>query len=205
MDVKLVMAKGRPREHTIQLRSEETVIGRHKSCNLRVPSSDVSRRHCVVRIKEGRVYVEDLGSTNGTLVNGEPITGNKLVRPGDELEIGPVSFTVEYSPPAADAEPVDIGPLDVEALDVELVESVPDVEVLDEEEEAVIVIDDSEDGELFNFQSGPTGSKPPAPDAKKPAAKKPEAPKVSEFDLDKQSIQLPDEGDLRDILSQLDR
>src|SRR5207237_6568341 len=133
---------GKPREHTIQLRSEETVIGRHRDCNLRVPSSDVSRRHCILRFQDGCLYVEDLGSTNGTLVNGEPVKGSHLVQPGDELGVGPVSFTAEYRMPARATEPPDAA-------------AVPQVEVIDEEEEAVIVIDDAENRDPIYFQREP--------------------------------------------------
>jgi pSer/pThr/pTyr-binding forkhead associated (FHA) protein len=93
------MTKGRSRGHTIQLNLEKTVIGRHRDCNLRIPSDDVSRRHCVLTFEDGCLYVEDLGSTNGTLVNGDRITTKKLVNPGDVLDIGPASFQANYEAP----------------------------------------------------------------------------------------------------------
>jgi predicted component of type VI protein secretion system len=199
MDVKLVMAKGRPREHTIQLRSEETVIGRHRDCNLRIPSSDVSRRHCLLRFKDGCLWVEDLGSTNGTFVNGEPVKARRRVEPGDELGVGPVSFAVEYQMPAGTPSQ------SPEAVTAEEVD-VPEVEVVEEEEEAVIVIDEAEDGELFNFHAESPNAKTPTPPGNAPAAKKQQDEEVLEvqFDLDTQQMKLPDDGDLRDILSRLD-
>jgi pSer/pThr/pTyr-binding forkhead associated (FHA) protein len=186
MDVKLVMAKGRPREHAIQLRSAETVIGRHHDCNLRIPSNEVSRRHCVLRFQKGLLTAEDLKSTNGTLVNGKPITGVYTVYPGDELEVGPVTFTVEYELPIQEAP--------AEELEVVAVE----------EDDDVIVIDETAD--VLNFQAEPTLPNPPAAaKAEKKEEKSEEEGAIPvDFDLDAQPLQLPDDGNLRDILSRLD-
>ena len=96
MDVKLVVEKGRKRVRVFTLRSEETIVGRRKGCDLRIPSEEVSRQHCLLSTAEGYLTVEDLDSANGTQLNGEPISGKQVVRPGDKLKIGPVAFVVEY-------------------------------------------------------------------------------------------------------------
>src|SRR5262245_56303103 len=57
---------------------------------------EVSRRHCVVRVRDGYVTVRDLKSSNGTQLNGEEVEGEQVVRPGDRLRVGPVTFVVEY-------------------------------------------------------------------------------------------------------------
>ena len=88
MEVHLVPetgAAGRP----IRLTKDESLIGRAKSNDVRIPSSEVSRCHCLLDTKEGYLVAEDLGSANGTLLNGEPIDGRQIVRPGDRLRIGP--------------------------------------------------------------------------------------------------------------------
>jgi len=96
MDVKLVIEQGKTRTRTLHLRREQGVVGRERGCDLRIASSEVSRRHCILRISNGYVTVEDLQSSNGTQLNGEPVQGRQVVRPGDRLRIGPVTFVVEY-------------------------------------------------------------------------------------------------------------
>lgn len=185
MNVKLVMAKGGPREHVIELSSPETIIGRHRDCHLRIPSSDVSRRHCVLKYQNGYLSVEDLGSTNGTFVNGAKVTSRLIVKPGDELEVGPVAFAVEYQiskTPEADM-PI--------AADIDVLE-------VDENQEAVVVMEEEDD--TFNFKPAPSVPQPPA----EPAAQAAEEVVDVEFDIDAEPLNLPNDNNLRDILSRLD-
>ena len=71
------------------------VIGRIQGCGLKIPSGSVSRQHCRLSVADGIVHVEDLGSANGTLVNGDPVQWSVL-RPGDLLTVGPITFKVDY-------------------------------------------------------------------------------------------------------------
>jgi hypothetical protein len=96
MDVRLVVEKGSNKAQTIRLRGLETIIGRRHGCDLRIPSASVSRRHCLLAYRDDYVTVEDLNSSNGTFLNGAPVSGKEVVRPGDRLEVGPVTFVVEY-------------------------------------------------------------------------------------------------------------
>ncbi len=99
MDVKLVVIKGSRKTREIVLRDGETIIGRQTGCGLRIPSATVSRRHCRLGIHGSLVTIEDLGSANGCFLNGTRVRSVEFVRPGDRLEIGPVTFRVEYRPP----------------------------------------------------------------------------------------------------------
>jgi diguanylate cyclase (GGDEF)-like protein len=65
----------------------EVVIGRDPRCELPIGAADVSRRHARIVPDEDGHKVVDLGSTNGTWVNGQPISSHKLV-PGDRIELG---------------------------------------------------------------------------------------------------------------------
>ncbi len=97
MDVKLVIEKKKgARKQIFRLRKPITVVGRAQGVDVRVPSPEVSRRHCLFRLRDGYVTVEDLDSSNGTLLNKIPVCGREIVRPGDLLGIGPVTFVVEY-------------------------------------------------------------------------------------------------------------
>ena len=66
----------------------EVVLGRDEGCPVRLPADDVSRRHARVAPAEGGHVVEDLGSTNGTWVNGERVARRRLAG-GDRVRIGP--------------------------------------------------------------------------------------------------------------------
>jgi len=84
-----------PPQPPLRLASDRpAVVGRHRSCDLPVRRSNVSRRHAEVLWRDGRYRVRDLGSTNGTFVNGEQIDGERVLEPGDRIEVGscPVLF-----------------------------------------------------------------------------------------------------------------
>jgi diguanylate cyclase (GGDEF)-like protein len=66
----------------------EVVLGRSPEVGIALMDGEVSRHHARILVAEGRVKVEDLGSTNGTQVNGESIQSPCLLRPGDRLGIG---------------------------------------------------------------------------------------------------------------------
>ena len=97
MNVKLIVARGSRHTQEIKLRSAETVIGRRSGCQLRIPSVEVSRRHCRLCYKDGLLTVEDLNSANGTFLNGQRVTTKHLVHPGDSLQVGPLTFEVDYT------------------------------------------------------------------------------------------------------------
>jgi hypothetical protein len=63
-------------------------IGRQDQCEVQVPGTWVSRRHARIAWTGTGYIVEDLGSTNGTFVNGERVSGPRALRPGDRLQLG---------------------------------------------------------------------------------------------------------------------
>ena len=67
----------------------EITIGRDTKCTIRIPDDTfVSGLHARIFEHEGQPMVEDLGSTNGSFLNGNKITGTKLLHPGDRVQIG---------------------------------------------------------------------------------------------------------------------
>src|SRR5947209_4219784 len=77
------------------------VIGRLDTVDLAVNDKSISREHArLSRLRDGYV-VEDLGSTNGTLVNGRRIDEAVILRPGDILTIGSVEFRFDQEVPVA--------------------------------------------------------------------------------------------------------
>lgn len=96
MEVKLIVNTGPSTGRVLTLKHDETLIGRMPGCGLRLKSPEVSRRHCRIRVSGDLVSVADLGSTNGTFVNGHRITHEVRLLPGDRLRVGPVEFVVHY-------------------------------------------------------------------------------------------------------------
>ncbi len=95
--MKLVVLAGAKRGATIPLKKDKFVIGRSSQCTLRTGSESISRHHCaILKSSEGHV-IRDLGSRNGTLVNGEKITEDVFLQHGDTITIGSLEFRFELS------------------------------------------------------------------------------------------------------------
>jgi predicted component of type VI protein secretion system len=73
-------------EHSV---AQGTTIGR-EGCDITIGDPDVSRRHAEIQVSNGDILISDLGSTNGTFVNGERIDQPRSLRDGDEVRIGAV-------------------------------------------------------------------------------------------------------------------
>lgn len=97
MDVKLIVLGGKHPGQEIAVPGSEFLVGRAPECKLRPNSDMVSRRHCMIAITDGRVTIRDLGSRNGTVVNGEKIAGEHELRTGDKIKVGPLEFEVQLS------------------------------------------------------------------------------------------------------------
>ncbi len=80
-----------------ELRDEITIIGRHPDCTIPLPSSTVSRRHAQIRREGGQFFLRDLNSTNGTLLNREPVIGEELLHDRDEIGVGVYRLIFRYS------------------------------------------------------------------------------------------------------------
>jgi pSer/pThr/pTyr-binding forkhead associated (FHA) protein len=74
---------------------DELVLGRRDNSDLVLPDPHVSRAHAVVRRQSGVIWLEDLGSTGGTFVNGEQITGSQALKHSDIVRFGSVETRFE--------------------------------------------------------------------------------------------------------------
>ncbi len=95
MGFQLVIVQGRSASQILKVGAGVMTVGRQQDCQLRIASSQVSRKHCQLFEKKGLLLVKDLGSSNGTLVNGKKIADQRVLEPGDELTVGSVKFRVE--------------------------------------------------------------------------------------------------------------
>ena len=94
MTPKLKVLHGKNAGHEIRLKGSQFLIGRGEECQLRPKSDAISRQHCEFTIEGGQVSVKDLGSKNGTLVNGTRIESDTSLNDGDEIQIGKLAFTI---------------------------------------------------------------------------------------------------------------
>lgn len=88
LQVELKILGGKHQGKTIPLTTKKFLVGREADCQLRPNSDLVSRHHCVFLQDEYSVRLRDLGSTNGTAVNGEPVHGEVMLKTGDRITIG---------------------------------------------------------------------------------------------------------------------
>ncbi|MFH1829683.1 MAG: GGDEF domain-containing protein [Pseudomonadota bacterium] len=65
----------------------DIIIGRDKECDIAISDSKVSRQHLKISFEAGQVVIEDLGSTNGTFVNGERVIKSIVLKNGDQIHI----------------------------------------------------------------------------------------------------------------------
>ncbi|GJM08506.1 MAG: hypothetical protein DHS20C11_07820 [Lysobacteraceae bacterium] len=72
----------------------KTTLGRHSDCDIHVPGNEVSRHHASIVVGANTLVVEDMGSANGTYINGKRVKQRQNIKPGDELRIDQVRFMV---------------------------------------------------------------------------------------------------------------
>jgi predicted component of type VI protein secretion system len=111
--IKLRVVQGRPAGKCLKFSRGDFYFGRGSECQVRPNSDWVSRQHCLLRVRPDAVSIRDLGSTNGTLVNGELIHEERRLRHGDQIEIGPLVFEVLFegaAPPAGCTGPAAVRP-----------------------------------------------------------------------------------------------
>jgi pSer/pThr/pTyr-binding forkhead associated (FHA) protein len=87
----------------IPLTKPELVVGRRPGCDIRLDYENISGKHCTLRFLNGIWMVRDLGSTNGTTVNGTLISSEQSLMPDEELGIAGHLYTVDYEPAGPEA------------------------------------------------------------------------------------------------------
>jgi predicted component of type VI protein secretion system len=147
-----VLTAGTMQGRAIPVTLTQFLIGRDRQCHLRPASPLVSNRHCALLVRGGKVYVRDLGSTNGTFVNNQRLTGEIPLRDEDHLQVGPVAFRVrlETAPRVTKAAPAPAPLAPVEAVDDEAMAAL--LLSLPEEDNAVVA------GLSVDSEGVPTGS-----------------------------------------------
>lgn len=89
-----------------ELQTDKITIGRVEDNTWPIAEASVSSHHCEILKKGDEVVVRDLNSTNGTFVNGEPVTEG-VIKPGQILRLGQLEIRLESGAPVAKGKPLD--------------------------------------------------------------------------------------------------
>lgn len=99
---KLVILSSGMTGRSHELKVDKTTIGRVDDNTFPIAESSVSSHHCEILLRGADVVVNDLNSTNGTFINGDKITGEAVLKPGQILRLGQIELRLEVdgAPPA---------------------------------------------------------------------------------------------------------
>ncbi len=123
MNVSLVMFKADGDRRDFPITRGRVVVGRKNTCDLRIPLSSVSRQHCEITLDGDQAHLRDLGSSNGTYLNDTRIQ-EEVLKPGDNINIGPVAFTVVIDGQPQEVQPPkNLGEIDPDDSSIPLGES----------------------------------------------------------------------------------
>src|SRR5947199_8266370 len=93
MRAQLIPIEGGP---AIDLPRELTLVGRKEDCDIHLDHKSISKQHCVIVKTDGLLLLRDLGSTNGTRVNGQRVRRAALL-PNDQINIASLRFKVSFA------------------------------------------------------------------------------------------------------------
>lgn len=105
LKAELKVVGGKQHDSLIPLQTKKFLVGREQDCQLRPTSESVSRHHCVFTLDDFSVRLRDLGSTNGTFVNGQRVQGQAILQPGDRILIGKLEFEIVMQGAVTAAQP----------------------------------------------------------------------------------------------------
>lgn len=86
-----------------ELKVDKTTIGRVDDNSFPIPEGSISSHHCEILLRGTEIVVKDLNSTNGTFINGQQITGEGVLKPGQILRLGQIEMRLESAETAAAA------------------------------------------------------------------------------------------------------
>src|SRR5712692_252100 len=99
----ILTEKGGPTQR-LDFDAEEITVGRVDENDICLPKGNISKKHTKIVVKDGKIIVLDLKSTNGTYVNGKKLAGPQVISPTDKVYIGDFILNVEPTDMEAGAE-----------------------------------------------------------------------------------------------------
>ena len=107
----LAIRSGEQTGRIIEVDKDRFVLGRDEGCDLLVPDEKVSRRHAsILKRDDGRIYLEDLGSTNGTYVDGRRVTEPQELIGNEQIKVGDTLLLWTTTPPSGAATTIGVIP-----------------------------------------------------------------------------------------------
>ena len=215
ISVKLNVVGGKHSGQVIPLDRKKFLIGREQDCQLRPNSELVSRHHCIFTVDDFSVRIRDLGSTNGTSVNGERIRKEVVLQPEDLVVVGNLEFRVQIDEVATENQTTSVAADQSETV----VASQPGAETLSEMKPIDAPVG-SETGEqpvvpaeqpaaetetpAADAVEQPAAPAEPAPPAEAPpAVQAPAAPGVGDTTVISQSIMMPGQTPYQPMMPQM--
>src|SRR6476646_1651257 len=99
MQARILVTNGPFAGQSIDIRGAKLIIGREQDCHLRPDSEFISRHHCALLLDDYTLRIRDLGSKNGTFVNGHRIgSGDTILLQDDVVTVGEMTFKVDINP-----------------------------------------------------------------------------------------------------------
>ena len=123
--VLLIVVQGKPEGKTIPITVPVFRIGRGVDCHLRPNSEEVSRTHTEITLTDTEAIVRDLGSRNGTFVNGQLLSEPHKLTSGELLKVGPLTFAVAIQGEAESSAAVSTPPTDSGASKLQNLNELP--------------------------------------------------------------------------------
>ena len=123
--VLLIVVQGKPEGKTIPITGPVFRVGRGVDCHLRPNSEEVSRAHTEITLSETEAVVRDLGSRNGTWVNGQLLKAPHKLSSGELLKIGPLTFAVAIQGSSEDAASAPVPPPATTGARVRALDEIP--------------------------------------------------------------------------------
>lgn len=105
MELELILKEDNTVKARVTLGTGEFVVGRDAACEVRIPSDAVSRRHARLTVGEDAVFIQDLGSANGTFVEEQRAEGRVPLTPGQRVEMGLVVMQATWKSPQTGSQP----------------------------------------------------------------------------------------------------
>ena len=105
---RLTIKTGTDSGKVVELTKSELVIGRSAPADLIIVNPEISRRHARLLFQQGNYILEDLGSSNGTFINGQRLGDSQVLTDGAEIQLGS-EIRLVFSQPAAGVQPVQAG------------------------------------------------------------------------------------------------
>lgn len=152
MDMIFKVIKGPSKKKVLKINKKDVIIGRSKECTITIPARGISKQHCRIWEEDGRLFIEDLGSTNGTELNGIKLEQKMSLRNSDHIQLPHFEFELTFATEGETEPALDEMELEVNKKDSEDDALEPLDEILEkDDEDGFDLIDDIDDDDILEL------------------------------------------------------